>query len=116
MIDEKKLIEAILSSKKAKCCYCIECKYGKLSDECTMREISIDDLISVIDKMPKENDWTACKDELPKEKDYYMVTVEGEQGRCVEYVKFMKSSEGGYWFTPSKVIAWKPFQEPYKGE
>ncbi|MCM1236881.1 MAG: DUF551 domain-containing protein [Ruminococcus flavefaciens] len=70
------------------------------------------------------NEWIVCKDRLPQQSGYYLVTVEStindENIRTVECRCFHKDIE--FWAElieqefaiEENVIAWQPLPEPYR--
>lgn len=122
MIDEERLIREILVSKKAKCCYCLECEHGKISDKCTKREISIGDLISIIEKLPKVGKWIPVSERLPEVNKSVLATYHRSWNNSV-LVNRAQRLDNDWWeldfggiCRQNSVLAWMPSPDPYEKE
>ena len=116
MIDEKKLIEDIFQHENvlASANHVYKSGYRDRQDE----------IIDIINRQPKASEWIPVSEGLPKE-DYDTVLVFLESDI---YDIAIWRSEYGFrpWYaayfeeaTPeweSKVLAWQPLPEPWKGE
>lgn len=116
MIDEKKLIEAIVNTPSNAKCYLPEFVDGMATRQ--------SEIIDIINKQPKA-DWIPIEKELPKKHDDYFVTVKKISNGKVEYFTAIDTFEPqtNGWYTnidipnlERKVIAWQPkcFPKPYE--
>ena len=104
-------------------------------DDCISRQAAIDtvvawtvedrpdiemptDLIDRIKNMPSaqpEPQWIPCTStKRPKDREEVMVTIDDGYRRYTDTDEFVN---GQYWYHDDKqVVAWKPFDEPWRGE
>lgn len=121
MIDEKRLLDELTKCKDL----------GRKSFESVLR---------VINEQPKVGEWIPCEVDMPKERDsifkkfkgtdkwsggmfetisdIVQVTYEFETG---ERIVGISNTLDGKWkkeptYKGKRIIAWKPLDEPYKGE
>lgn len=127
MIDEKKLIEAIVNTPTE------ESGYNPVYlNGCATRQFEI---IDIIDKQPKVGEWIPCSERLPEKDGTYLCSCDWSIGSFVCVRKFAKdlhsiqkydfpkgSGAGFYYYEEdwgyskeTDVIAWQPLPEPYKG-
>ena len=64
--------------------------------------------MEIINNQPKVGEWIPCSDK-PKKKGKYLVTCRGIE---IPQIRLFD----GEWDSIQEVIAWKPLDEPYKGE
>ena len=107
MIDEKKLIEALIPILNQK------------GDMYLTGQI-----IACIDLQPK-TDWIPCEVELPKESNYYMACIYNADVDDFDFRKTwfahkddydMENSEWRELYEFETVTAWQPLPQPYKKE
>lgn len=65
----------------------------------------------------KKGQWIPCSEMLPEEEGEYIVTCEDHWARWVSVSEYYpKIVDQSPWETNSKVVAWMPLPEPYRGE
>lgn len=121
MIDEQKLIEAIIRRKRVHNLDLTTLQ--RLSTTMDIHSIpnrmdELDVVLQMIDELPKVdvtdtnvgNKWIPCSEELPKEDGMYNVTLDdGFVASAPIY-----SGMWALWADTGEVIAWQPLPEPYK--
>lgn len=111
MIDEKKLIEEFEN-------HCIDWKSNSIG--CIIRSVT-NQLIDIVKRQPRLNEWIPVKERLPSSDGRFEVTIKGKRGkRHVEICNFHKDARYTPWGVESweygNVIAWRQRPEPYKEE
>jgi hypothetical protein len=92
----------------------IDKTFGKgylTDDDCMEAAKSVlgEDEIPAIQPEPK---WIPCSERLPEEDGYYLVTASSAYGDITDIVLYLSDR----WVKKaSKIKAWKPLPEPYKG-
>ena len=137
MIDEKKLMEYVVSLEKL---------YQKALEQFHDEEDfggmdACGDIIAYIEDMPKVGEWIPCSERMPEEhevsepifdpvtlaeidvkyhttSDLAQVTVKDEDGERFVYFDY---TVDGKWFCCNEdlgfeVLAWQPMSEPWEGE
>lgn len=110
MIDENKLIENIEKLKEeAGTTY----PYMEMVDGA---ECALDDVLGIVEDMPKVGEWIPCSERLPEEARAVEVTMyDGNRAIGHFYNRldtWFDSINGGF----IDVIAWKEPSEPWEGE
>lgn len=76
-------------------------------------------LLLILENQPSVTDtnvgckWIPCSERLPEHAGKYLVTTDGTFGIDVIDIARFENNE---WHKSSKIIAWMPLPEPYKGE
>ena len=70
--------------------------------------------VELLENMPTADvpQWIPCSERLPEAPTFCLVTTDGSYNDVIDIAMYM--SDG--WHKASKVLAWMPLPEPWKGE
>ncbi len=112
MIDEKKLIEDIISNDGIQFDMDFEIKPEHKFIKSLNRYTKLfrDGIINLINKQPKVGEWIPCSERLPEVDDMYLITAKVLDKTEVQYVFYQRSA--GF-ICNGKAIAWMELPEAY---
>jgi len=85
-------------------------------------ELALKTAIETLKEQRPHGEWIPCSERVPKESGYYLVQTDGSHNNVIDIAEFgrlwsKKCEDFGWgWNKASRVIAWMPLPEPYKGE
>ncbi len=103
-----------------------ECEYSYRSRKCANEHRQLAKWLKELKKYREENDWIPCSERLPEEQNrrYWICTDTGYQCQCrwtnanPLWTILTTDWHWNIFDIPqyTKIVAWKPLSEPYRGE